>query len=288
MWVGCAAPGPCPLTCSTPPPGVPDPAQHGAVVHGPGLGHVVPLQLHAEGPGSHGRVEPLLLLRQRVHQPVGLSSVSFPGPWAGLGERPCPGPRWRGSIYVKPQGSEVLKRTQKTACLPHRREGPGWGWGAEVPTDVQTLPCTAGPCSWLCHCCCFSSSIVTVPCAIPLGKGLSRDPVPNPKVLAAEKGSSPEPLSRQLSLHSERPRSACWPPGQGGPASTFSPQGQGEQGHRSLARACGEPGPVHAAEGEQTPWPALPARPTLPLLGALPSTQTGAASWELAWTCCRS
>lgn len=57
--------------------GFPDSAQHGAVVHGPGLGHAVPVQLHAEDPGRHGHVEPFLLLRQRVHWPVDLGDVSF-------------------------------------------------------------------------------------------------------------------------------------------------------------------------------------------------------------------
>lgn len=102
--------------------GVPDFAQHWAVIHGPGLGHAVPLQLHTEDPGCHGHMESFLFLRQRFHQPMGFGDVSFPGSCQVLHTlmsmsrlrfltnfsetQPLQKPRGQDDIYLQPQKSK--------------------------------------------------------------------------------------------------------------------------------------------------------------------------------------
>lgn len=60
-------------------PGFSDSAQCWAVIHGPGLGHAVPVQLHTKNSSCHGHVESLLLPCQRIYQPMGFCNVSFHG-----------------------------------------------------------------------------------------------------------------------------------------------------------------------------------------------------------------
>lgn len=94
-WVAAVAPIPSPNPQPDPvlrvlsSPGFSDSAQCWAVIHGPGLGHAVPVQLHTKNSSCHGHVEPLLLPCQRIYQPMGFGDVSFPGALARFQSPPA-------------------------------------------------------------------------------------------------------------------------------------------------------------------------------------------------------
>lgn len=82
-------PQPDPVLRALSSPGFSDSAQCWAVIHGPGLGYAVSVQLHTKNSSCHGHVEPLLLPCQCIYQPMGFCNVSFHGALARFQSPPA-------------------------------------------------------------------------------------------------------------------------------------------------------------------------------------------------------